>query len=164
MNVRYNSIKDFDIQQGDGVNVSLWFQGCEHKCEGCFSPHTWDFNKGELFTQDTIDYIINLLTKDKINKNLSILGGETLSANKLDMLQSLLEQVRATVPNIKIFLWTGYLWEDVKSLPLVKYLDVIVDGKYNKSEHNPTRYKGSNNQRVIDVIKSLQANKVILYK
>ena len=148
MNVRYNSIKDFDIQQGDGVNVSLWFQGCEHKCEGCFSPHTWDFNKGELFTQDTIDYIINLLTKDKINKNLSILGGETLSANKLDMLQSLLEQVRATVPNIKIFLWTGYLWEDVKSLPLIKYLDVIVDGKYNKSEHNPTRYKGSDNQRV----------------
>ena len=66
MDARYIAIKDFDMNQGDGINVSLWMQGCEHKCEGCYSPHTWDFNKGHVFTDNTINFIVELLSKDGI--------------------------------------------------------------------------------------------------
>ena len=163
MDARYIIIKDFDMNQGDGINVSLWMQGCEHKCEGCYSPHTWDFNSGHIFTANTIDFIIDLLSKDGIHKNLSILGGETLSPNKIGPLTELVTRVKKELPDTKIFLWTGYTWDCVKHLNLVKHLDVIVDGRYEKDQHNPSRYKGSSNQRVIDVQKSLATGDIVLY-
>ena len=163
MDARYITIKDFDMNQGDGINVSLWMQGCEHKCEGCYSPHTWDFNSGHIFTANTIDFIIDLLSKDGIHKNLSILGGETLSPNKIGPLTELVTRVKKELPDTKIFLWTGYTWDCVKQLNLVKHLDVIVDGRYEKDQHNPSRYKGSSNQRVIDVQKSLATGDIVLY-
>lgn len=163
MDARYITIKDFDMNQGDGINVSLWMQGCEHKCEGCYSPHTWDFNSGHIFTANTIDFIIDLLSKDGIHKNLSILGGETLSPNKIGPLTELVTRVKKELPDTKIFLWTGYTWDCVKQLNLVKHLDVIVDGRYEKDQHSPSRYKGSSNQRVIDVQKSLATGEIVLY-
>ena len=163
MDARYITIKDFDMNQGDGINVSLWMQGCEHKCEGCYSPHTWDFNSGHIFTANTIDFIIDLLSKDGIHKNLSILGGETLSPNKIGPLTELEKKKKKELPDTKIFLWTGYTWDCVKQLNLVKHLDVIVDGRYEKDQHNPSRYKGSSNQRVIDVQKSLATGEIVLY-
>ena len=163
MVARYITIKDFDMNQGDGINVSLWMQGCEHKCEGCYSPHTWGFNSGHVFTANTIGFIINLLSKDGIHKNLSILGGETLSPNKIEPLTELVTRVKKELPDTKIFLWTGYTWDCVKQLNLVKHLDVIVDGRYEKDQHNPSRYKGSSNQRVIDVQKSLATGEIVLY-
>ena len=163
MDARYITIKDFDMNQGDGINVSLWMQGCEHKCEGCYSPHTWDFNSGHIFTANTIDFIINLLSKDGIHKNLAILGGETLSPNKIGPLTELVTRVKKELPDTKIFLWTGYTWDSINHLNLVKHLDVIVDGRYEKDQHNPSRYKGSSNQRVIDVQKSLATGEIVLY-
>ena len=163
MDARYIAIKDFDMNQGDGINVSIWMQGCEHKWEGCYSPHTWDFNSGHIFTSNTIDFIIDLLSKDGIHKNLSILGGETLSPNKIGPLTELVTRVKKELPDTKIFLWTGYTWDCVKQLNLVKHLDVIVDGRYEKDQHNPSRYKGSSNQRVIDVQKSLATGEIVLY-
>ena len=163
MDARYITIKDFDMNQGDGINVSLWMQGCEHKCEGCYSPHTWDFNSGHIFTANTIDFIIDLLSKDGIHKNLSILGGETLSPNKIGPLTELVTRVKKELPDTKIFLWTGYTWDSINHLNLVKHLDVIVDGRYEKDQHNPSRYKGSSNQRVIDVQKSLATGEIVLY-
>ena len=163
MDARYITIKDFDMNQGDGINVSLWMQCCEHKCEGCYSPHTWDFNSGHIFTANTIDFIIDLLSKDGIHKNLSILGGETLSPNKIGPLTELVTRVKKELPDTKIFLWTGYTWDCVKQLNLVKHLDVIVDGRYEKDQHKPSRYKGSSNQRVIDVQKSLATGEIVLY-
>ena len=163
MDARYITIKDFDMNQGDGINVSLWMQGCEHKCEGCYSPHTWDFNSGHIFTANTIDFIIDLLSKDGIHKNLSILGGETLSPNKIGPLTELVTRVKKELPDTKIFLWTGYTWDRINHLNLVKHLDVIVDGRYEKDQHNPSRYKGSSNQRVIDVQKSLATGEIVLY-
>ena len=163
MDARYIAIKDFDMNQGDGINVSLWMQGCEHKCKGCYSPHTWDFNMGNLFTSNTIDYIVELLSKDGIHKNLSILGGETLSPNKIGPLTVLVTKVKNVLPDTKIFLWTGYAWECIKHLDMIKYLDVIVDGRYEQDQHKPSRYKGSTNQRVIDVQKSLDTKEVVLY-
>lgn len=163
LNCKFNAIKDFDINQSEGISVSLWLQGCEHKCEGCFSPHTWDFNQGEDFTEETIEFIIHLLTKDEIHKNLSVLGGETLSTNKLGMLEKLLKRVKEINSDIQVWLWTGYAYEEVSDLPLMSFVDVLIDGKYNKELHNPTRYKGSDNQRVIDVKESKEQKKVIFY-
>lgn len=164
MSCRYNAIKDFDINQSKGVSVSLWWQGCEHRCEGCFSPHTWNFEEGEEFTEETIKYIVYLLTKDSIKKNLSILGGETLSPNKLEMLEKLLREVRAKVPNAEVWLWTGYLYENVCNLEVIKLVDVVIDGKYNIEQHDPTRYKGSKNQRVISVKESINSGEIVLYE
>ena len=98
MDARYITIKDFDMNQGDGINVSLWLSGCEHKCPGCYSPHTWDFNQGELFTPKTIDFIINLLKKDNIHKNLSILGGEPLCPENVEGVINLCKQIREVYP------------------------------------------------------------------
>ena len=164
MDARYIAIKDFDMNQGDGINVSLWFSGCEHRCPGCYSPHTWDFNQGELFTDKTIDFIIHLLSKDGIHKNLSILGGETLSPNKLNPVMKLVTKVKKELPNTKIFLWTGYSWNCIRRLNMMKYIDVVVDGMYEKENHGPSRYKGSTNQRVIDVQKSLLEGEAIIYE
>jgi anaerobic ribonucleoside-triphosphate reductase activating protein len=165
MLARYNTIKDFDMHQGDGINVSLWMQGCEHRCKGCYSPQTWDFNTGYVFTDDTIEEIIHLLSKDEgIHKNLSILGGETLSPNKIPYITKLVQEVKSKLPGTKIFLWTGYTWDCIYRLNLMKYIDVVVDGRYDKDQHCPSRYKGSSNQRVIDVQKSLSEGKIVKYE
>lgn len=161
---RYNSIKDFDINQSEGISVSLWMQGCEHHCEGCYNKDTWDFNKGYEFTYETIDKIINLLTKDNIHKNLSILGGESLSPNKIEMITYLVKKVKEVNCEIKIWIWSGYLFDDIKHLDLINYIDVLVDGKYNKKLHNPTRYKGSDNQKVYDVKNTLLNGYNVFYE
>lgn len=164
MLARYNTIKDFDMHQGDGINVSLWMQGCEHRCKGCYSPQTWDFNTGYVFTEDTIEEIIHLLSKDEgIHKNLSILGGETLSPNKIPYITKLVQEVKSKLPGTKIFLWTGYTWNCINHYELIKSIDVLVDGMYIKELHEPSRFKGSSNQRVIDVQGSLKNAEVVLY-
>lgn len=160
---RYAAIKDFDINQSPGVSVSLWMQGCEHRCDGCYNMETWDFDKGEPFTDDTISKIIHLLTKDKIHKNFSILGGETLSSNKIFMINKLLQKIKDVDKSIQVWLWTGYLFEDILNLDLIKNVDYLIDGKYMKSLHEPTRFKGSSNQRIINVKESLKQNKIVLY-
>lgn len=162
--MRYASIKDFDIQQGDGVNVSLWTQGCPHHCKGCYNPHTWDLNGGYPFTDKEYNTIINLLTDGKIHKNLSILGGEPLMPQNLNILTKLCKDIKRINPNIKIFVWTGYTYVNVKNLELMKYIDVLVDGKYIINQHETTRYKGSKNQRVINVPLSIKQDNVILYR
>lgn len=160
---RYAAIKDFDINQSDDISVSLWMQGCEHKCMGCYNINTWDFSKGIEFTKETEDLIVHMLTKDDIHKNLSVLGGESLSPNKINSLTKLFKRVKNLNKNIQIWVWTGYLWEEVKNIDVIKYIDVLIDGRYEKELHNPTRYKGSDNQRVIDVQNSLIRDRVVFY-
>lgn len=145
---RYSAIKDFDMNQSNGVCVSLWMQGCEHRCEGCYNEETWDFEGGYEFTEKTIVKILDLLTKDDIHKNLSILGGESLSPNKIEHLTSLVKAVKQLNEDIQVWIWTGYLYEDIKHLELINYTDVLIDGKYEKEHHEPTRYKGSSNQKI----------------
>ena len=162
---RYTSIKDFDIQQGEGVHVSLWMQGCVHRCGNCHNPDTWDLSdkSGKVFTETEVNKIVDILNC-RIKKNLSILGGEPLIPRNYEMLELLVEKAKKRNPNIKIWLWTGFNFEDVKHINLMQYIDVLVDGKYIHELREVTRYKGSSNQRVIDVKKSLDKNKVILYK
>lgn len=161
---RYSAIKDFDINQSDNICVSLWMQGCEHRCEGCHNQETWSFNDGIEFTLETIDKIIKTLTKDNIHKDLSILGGESLSPNKIEMITLLVKKVKEVNDNIKIWIWTGYMFEDIKNLDLINYIDVLIDGRYIKDLHNPTRYKGSENQRVLLVQETLRQKKSVYYK
>lgn len=161
---RYSAIKDFDINQSDNICVSLWMQGCEHRCEGCHNKETWNFEDGMEFTYDTIYKIINLLTKDNIHKDLSILGGESLSPNKREMITYLVKKVKSINKDIKIWIWTGYLFEDISNLELINYIDVLIDGKYIKSLHNPTRYKGSDNQRILLVQETLRQKRSVYYK
>ena len=153
---RYSAIKDFDIEQGDGINVSVWFQGCSHRCKGCHNPQTWNFEGGKEFTNREIDIIIDLLIKDYDDigfKNLSILGGEPLEDRNIPMLTKLVQRVKEVSKDIKIFLWTGYRLEEKLSdnLELFECIDVVIDGKFIEEEKEITRYKGSKNQRVIDL-------------
>jgi anaerobic ribonucleoside-triphosphate reductase activating protein len=160
--MRYNSIKDFDMKQGDGINVSLWTQGCPHRCKGCHNPETWSFDQGKEFTNETIEKIIKLLTKDNIHKNLSILGGEPLICRNLLMLSELVSQVKSRT-SAKIWIWTGYTIEELLSemnfdanlFNILYKVDYIIDGEFIEDEKEDLRYRGSRNQRVIDVKKSL---------
>ena len=166
MECRYSTIKDFDMNQADGISVSLWLQGCEHKCEGCFNKSTWSFEDGKKFTKKTIETVLYYLVKDDIHKNLSILGGEPLSSNKLDMLLELIIQTKKINKDIQIWIWTGYVIEELnkKQKEILNYIDVLVDGPYVKSKHNPTRYKGSYNQRVIDIKQTLKQGSIVLWE
>ena len=156
--MKYNSIKDFDIKQGDGINVSLWTQGCPHHCKNCHNPETWSFDQGKEFTYETIEKIIKMLNSEDVHKNLSILGGEPLVYRNLPMLSKLVSQVKSRT-NAKIWIWTGYTIEelfpnmnfDTNLFNILYNVDYIVDGRYIESKKEESRYKGSSNQRVIDM-------------
>lgn len=160
--MRYACIKDFDIEQGDGITVSLWTQGCVHQCRDCHNPDTWDTEGGSLFTNKEVISIVELLNSGDVHKDLSVLGGEPLLPRNIEQLTVLLSVVKKQCKDVKVWLWTGYTFDEVKKLRLMRYVDILVDGRYKKELHEITRYKGSSNQRVIDVQKSLKEGIVVL--
>ena len=153
MSCRYISIHDYDIKQADGISVSVWMQGCPHRCKGCYNPETWnmDVTAGLEFTNETIEHVIKLLGNGEVKKNLSILGGEPLLTRNLQMLTTLCKRARDTYPDIQIWLWTGYSYDEVKHLEIIKELDYVIDGKYIEELRELSRYKGSSNQNVIQI-------------
>ena len=159
---RYNCIRKMDIADGPGVRVSIFFQGCHFHCKNCFNAETWDFNKGNEFTEGTIDRILELSDESYI-KGLSILGGEPLHPNTIDGTLMLAKAFKEKYPDKDIWLWTGFLFEQVKDKEVMKYLDTVVDGQYVDELHDfRLKWRGSSNQRVIDVAKSLKQDKVVL--
>lgn len=161
--MRYTEIKTIDVANGPGIRVSLWVQGCSHHCKGCFNAETWDFNGGKQFTQKEIDYIKELLSDDVVQKHFSILGGDPLEPVNHYMLENLLIQLKEKYPHLNIWLWTGYSWEQIKHLNFLKYIDVIVDGEFiEKKKDLRLKFKGSSNQRTINVKESLKNNDVVL--
>ena len=179
--MRYASIRELDISNGEGVGVALFVQGCRFACKNCFNPDTWDFNGGKEWTQDTADKLIELANKPYI-KRLSILGGEPLADENLDGVLHLVYRFRLQFPNKSIWLYSGYTWNQVmcpvitddfnpsrdeliqKRKEIVKQCNVFVDGRYIDSQRNPSKkWAGSDNQKVIDIRKSLEQNKGILY-
>ena len=163
--MRYNKIRKMDISNGPGVRVSIFFQGCHFHCKGCFNTETWDFNGGKEFNQDVINHVVDLCKSDVIS-GLSILGGEPLHPDNIDGVTFLVKKMKKEYPNKNIWLWSGYLYDDyIKNQEIVNYLDVIVDGKFKIELSNANlKYKGSSNQRVIDIKKSLKENKIILFE
>ena len=163
--MHYNKIRKMDISNGPGVRVSIFFQGCQFHCKGCFNEETWDFNGGKEFNLDVINHVIELCNNDYI-EGLSILGGEPLNPVNIEGTTLLAKTFKEKYPNKTIWLWSGYIFEDyIKDKEIVNYLDVIVDGQFKIDLSSPLlKYKGSSNQRVIDVKKSVKNNKIILYE
>ncbi len=162
--MRYNKIRKMDISNGPGVRVSIFMQGCAFKCFNCFNPETHDFNGGKEFNDDTINKVLELCEKDYI-VGLSILGGEPLHPLNIEGTTKLAKLFKAKFPNKTLWVWSGFLFDrDLKDKEVMKYIDVLVDGQYKDELHDfLLKWRGSENQRVIDVQESLKKNKVVLY-
>lgn len=163
--MQYNKIRKMDISNGPGVRVSVFFQGCEFHCKGCFNPETWKFTGGKEFTDETIEHILELCAPDHIN-GLSLLGGEPMHPKNIEGSTKLAAAFKEKYPNKTIWAWSGFNFEEyVSKQEIVKYLDVLIDGQFKEELHDfRLQWRGSSNQRVIDVQKSLKNNKVVLIK
>lgn len=156
--MKYAGIIRNDVAAGQGVNVTFFVQGCEQHCPGCHNQQTWDFDGGYEFTQDTMNDIINSLSANGVQRNLSIMGGEPLHPNNLFLTNLIIEEVKKVYPNIKIYLWTGYIYENLlerneKLLQnILENIDVLIDGPFIKEQRDITlAMRGSRNQRVINL-------------
>ena len=161
--MRYNKIRKMDISNGEGIRVSIFMQGCSFNCEGCFNKETHDFNSGIEFTNDTINRILELSSKDYI-VGLSILGGEPLHPKNIEGTTLLAKKFKERYPDKTIWVWSGFLFDkDLKDKEILKYIDVLIDGQFKIDLYSPKlKWKGSSNQRVIDVKESLKNNKTVL--
>lgn len=154
--MRYAGIIKNDVAAGQGVCVTFFVQGCDTHCPGCHNKQTWDFNGGYEFTQDTLNKIINSLHANGVQRNLAIMGGEPLHPNNLFLTNLVITEVRKVYPDIKIYLWTGYLYENLlekqeKLLQnILQNVNVLIDGPFIQAERDITlAMRGSRNQRVI---------------
>ena len=139
-------------------------QGCPFHCKNCFNPETWDFEGGKEFTQETIDKVLELSNKNEV-KGLSILGGEPMAPTNIEGTAKLAKAFKEKYPEKNVWAWSGYKYEQIKDKDALKYIDVLVDGNYEDNLHDPTlKWKGSSNQRVIDVQKSLRNGGINLVK
>lgn len=147
--MNYGAIKTVDIANGPGVRVSLFVSGCRNHCPGCFQPETWDFDFGQPFTKVTEEKIINALRPSWI-QGLSLLGGEPMEPENQEALIPFLKRVREELPEKDIWLYTGYRLETVSDSPMLRLVDVIVDGPFIESEKDAgLAFRGSRNQRII---------------
>ncbi len=171
--MNYATIKKRDIANGVGVRVSLFVSGCTHRCKNCFNQETWDFNYGEEFTEDTENLILEYLKPTFVN-GLSLLGGEPFEKKNQEALVPFLRKVKSAFPDKDIWCYTGYLFD--KELlkesrarceftdEMLSMIDILVDGKYIEEEKDITlQFRGSKNQRIIDVKRSLSENSVVLW-
>lgn len=183
--MRYAQIRSLDVSNGEGCGVALFVQGCPFNphCKNCFNPETWDFNGGKEWTEETKNKFLKLIDRPYI-KRVSLLGGEPLAEQNLDGVLSLIKEIRISFPEKTIWLYTGYKFEQIKDefteskkwlqaswkhsaitrWEIVTNVDVLVDGEYIDEQRDLTlKWRGSKNQRVIDVPESLAQNKIVLY-
>ena len=163
--MRYNLIRKMDISNGPGVRVSVFMQGCSFHCKNCFNPETWDFEGGKEFTDETIEKVLELCSKEHV-KGLSILGGEPMHPKNIDATTKLAKTFKEKYPNKNLWVWSGFEFDkDLKGKEVLNYIDVLIDGVYKDELHDPTlKWRGSSNQRVIDVQKSIKEGKVVMLK
>jgi len=168
--MNYATIKNCDIANGPGVRVSLFVSGCTHRCPGCFNEVAWDFEYGQPFTEETIETILDMLRPSYI-RGLTLLGGEPFEPQNQQGVVELLRRVRRELPEKSIWAFSGYLFDrDILSGRLgdtseyLSYLDVLVDGPFIEAQKNLSlRFRGSENQRIIDVPASLKSGEIILW-
>ena len=147
--MNYAGIKKVDIANGPGVRVSLFVSGCRNHCPGCFQPETWDFSYGEPFTKKTEKEIIRALRPSWI-QGLSILGGDPMEPENRKALLPLLKRIRINHPDKDVWLYTGYIYEKIRDIELLKWVDVLVDGPFIETEKDISlAFRGSRNQRII---------------
>ena len=157
--MRYAGIIKNDIAAGEGVNVSFFTQGCPLRCKGCHNPQTWDFEGGKEFTPDVIDEIIKALNENGVQRNLSIMGGEPLCSENVFLVNLLILKVKEVYPDIKIYVWTGYTYEELQTRTMepkieqiLDNIDYLIDGPFILEERDITlAMRGSRNQRVLNM-------------
>lgn len=162
--MRYHNITHDDMMNGDGLRVVLWVAGCEHHCDECHNPITWNIDGGIEFTEADRQELMTYLGKDHA-AGVTFSGGDPLHpANRGDVGKLILD-VKALYPDKDIWVYTGYQWDEIKNLPLMKNIDVLVDGEYRKEFHKPDlHWRGSTNQKIINVPKSLELGTIVLWK
>ena len=154
--MRFHDITKDDMKNGDGLRVVLWLSGCEHKCPECQNPITWDKNYGLVFDDNAKAELFDALSRDYIS-GITLSGGDPLFIGNRNEITALLKEIRDKFPDKNVWCYTGYLFEQVKDIEALKYIDVLVDGPYIAAlNDNKLWWKGSENQRVIDVKKTLQ--------
>lgn len=162
--MNYGRLNKTDIANGPGVRVSLFVSGCRNRCKGCFQPETWSFNYGEEFTLKTFIEIDNALDPDYID-GLTILGGDPFEPENIEMVTAVCEGIRRVNPGKTIWIYTGYKYEDLKDLAIMRYIDVLVDGPFIESKKDISlQFRGSSNQRIIDVKKTRRSGTITLWK
>lgn len=179
--IRYAQIRECDVSNGDGIGVSLFVQGCQFRCPNCFNKDTWDFNDGKEWTQEINDEFIKLVSRPYI-KRVSVLGGEPLADENLDGVLNLVNKIRILFPNKTIWIYSGYTWEQImspvvtddfnlqrdeiihKRREIISKCDILVDGRYIDSQRDITlKWRGSSNQRVINIQESLKKDEIVLW-
>ena len=171
--MNYCNVKNCDIANGIGVRVSLFVSGCRNRCKNCFQPETWDFNYGKPFDEQTEEKLIKMLAPSYIN-GLTVLGGEPMEPENQRALLPFLKKVKAAYPQKTIWLYTGFTLEELRSPDcrahteyteeILKLLTVLVDGRFVEEKKNISlRFRGSENQRLIDVAATLAAGSVTLW-
>lgn len=167
--MNYHDITTDDMLNGDGLRVVLWVSGCTVRCKNCQNPQTWDFNSGIPFTEESMDEIIDNLNKSYIT-GLTLTGGHPLESANLSTIKTIVKTVKSRFPNKTIWLYTGFTWEEIKESYIffwdtLSNVDVLVDGRYVDELRDITLpFRGSSNQRIIDVQQSLKADNIVLWQ
>lgn len=162
--MNYHNIKHDDMVNGDGLRVTLFVSGCSNHCKGCQNPQTWDPESGIIFDTSAMSEILDYLGRDYIS-GLTISGGDPFFPSNIHTVTEICDLCKLIAPCKTIWLYTGYHWEQVKDLEVLRYIDVLVEGPYIEAERDiKMHWAGSKNQRVIDVPSSLASNEIILYK
>jgi anaerobic ribonucleoside-triphosphate reductase activating protein len=161
--MNYHNITTDDMLNGDGLRVVLWTAGCTHQCKNCHNPVTWDINGGIPFDDAAKAEIYHELEKDYIS-GITFSGGDPLHPANRQAITDLAKEIKETFPSKTLWLYTGFEWEEVSSLVIMNYLDVLVDGRYIDEQRNTNLYwRGSANQRVIDVPETLSTGSIVLH-
>lgn len=161
--MRYHDITKGDMRNGDGLRVVLWLSGCRHHCPGCQNPVTWDPEDGLLFDDAARKEVEGQLAKSYIS-GITLSGGDPLFPDNLEEVTAYCGEVRERFPDKTIWLYTGEVWEDIRDLEVMQYIDILVDGRFEQEKKdNHLHWRGSGNQRVIAVQESLQSGQVVLH-
>lgn len=167
--MNYHDITTDDMLNGDGLRVVLWVSGCTVNCKNCQNPQTWNFNSGIPFTEESMDEIIDNLNKPYIT-GLTLTGGHPLESANLSTIKTIVKTVKSRFSNKTIWLYTGFTWEEIKECyilfwDILSNVDVLVDGRYVDELRDITLpFRGSSNQRIIDVQQSLKADNIVLWQ
>ncbi len=161
--MRYHNITKDDMLNGDGLRVVLWVSGCDHCCKDCQNPITWDPNGGLIFDKEAKEELFEILGRDYIS-GLTLSGGDPLYVTNREDILELVKEVREQFPQKTIWMYTGFVWESIKDLKIMNYIDVLVDGEFETDKKDVQLcWRGSENQRVIDVPKTKKTGTVTLH-
>ena len=164
--MNYATLRKYDVANGEGIRTTIFCTGCEHYCKGCFNEDLWSFSSGKLFTLDTMNILMDYLSDENVI-GMNILGGEPMHPKNIYIITEIIKGAKRMYPNKSIWLWSGYRLEELAkrkdTKDILELIDVLVDGKFELENRNINlKYRGSSNQRAIDMVKSKEQKKIIL--